>query len=108
MTETVEKVKIRPVSDILRAPKPQGALARVLQKLQHAKQLGDIIYPCLPDELAQHCWVRHIYNDSISMECENAAWANQLRYYVPEILKFLQQDPRYAHIMTIKCKINPN
>ena len=105
VSESVQKVKIRPVGDILRQPKAHGALARVLQKLQQTKQLADIIYPCLPNELAKHCFVRHMYENSISMECDNAAWANQLRYYVPEILKYLQQDPNYAHIVKVSCKV---
>ena len=105
MATTPTTKKIRPMGDILRAPKTQSPLHYLLQGLQQAQQLGTLIKPCLPKELAAACAVRRVYKNRISIECESAAWANQLRYYVPEILKCLRQRAEYAHIVAIDCKV---
>lgn len=85
----------------------QSALQRIFAKVQQLNQLNEVMSHCLDPKLRLHCVVANVYADKLIVLCENAAFATQFRFSIPELLPMLRQKhPLFRELKTIECKVN--
>ncbi|HSW71082.1 MAG TPA: DciA family protein [Gammaproteobacteria bacterium] len=84
-----------------------SALQRIVAKVQQLKQINEVFTACLDSKLKSRCVVGNIYADKLVVIAENAAFATQFRFYIPELLPQLRQKhPLLRGLKTIECKLN--
>ncbi len=99
------------------ATKPEKSIASILiddaNQLQHlftnARNILDCeqaVKACIPQEFHAYCHIINLRHSIISIACQNASIATQLRYLNHEILANLRQDPQFAHIRSVKVLVN--
>ncbi len=74
--------------------------------IQEMQRLQILFSTVCGDELAQHCRVNLIKNETLYLQISSAGWATRLRYQTPELLKSLKQFPEFTGIKAIQIKIN--
>lgn len=81
----------------------------VLGKLcQHAEYLSHLekkLCLFLDSPLSSHCSVANFINETLILHSDSAAWAAKLRYNVPVILNFMQNECNLNTLKTIRIKI---
>lgn len=93
-----------PIGQLLKTE--HSALQRIFAKVQQLKQLNEILIQCLDPKLKNHCMVANVYTDKLVVLAENAAFATQFRFYIPELLPLLRQKhPLLRELKTIECKL---
>lgn len=86
--------------------KEQSALQRIFAKVQQLKQLNEVFTQCLEPQLRKHCIVANVYPDKLIVLSENAAFATQFRFSIPELLPLLRKKhPLFRELKTIECKV---
>lgn len=94
-------------------PAPFTALLKdkhsILGKLcQHAEYLSHLekkLCLFLDSPLNTHCNVANYINDTLVLHSDSAAWAAKLRYNIPVILNFMQNECDLITLKTIRIKI---
>jgi len=79
----------------------------LLLKVKHLKQLSNILAEHLDAKLASHCQVVNLDNHCLIVITDNAIWATQFRFQIPNLLPKLRQHPLLYQLKTINCKIRP-
>lgn len=93
-----------PIGQLLKTE--HSALQRIFAKVQQLRQLNDILTQCLDPKLRNHCLVANVYADKLIVLAENAAFATQFRFYIPELLPLLRQKhPLLRELKEIECKL---
>ncbi len=99
----------------MRHPNPvkkllSGGNSKQLQRLaQFSTQLTELtalVQSCLPTPLQGHCQAINIRGKSLVLQTDSAAWASQLRFYVPAMLSTLTHH-RCNYIKEIHIRIKP-
>ncbi len=83
------------------------ALSRLME---HARQLHHTtlaIRKFLPTPLDEHCQPGNIHHYTLILYTSSPAWATRLRYFVPDLIKFLRTRPPTAHIRHIRIIVQP-
>jgi len=78
-------------------------------RVEQIKHWQTILFNCLPQEkeIFNHCHVVHADQSSLMILAENPHWIGRLRFLIPQILSVLQQNPNYARLKNIYCKVRP-
>lgn len=69
--------------------------------------LNKLLKKQLPILLQSHCQVANYQAGCLSIQTDNAAWATQLRYILPDIQKKLETLPEFKDLKTISYFIAP-
>jgi len=78
--------------------------------MQRARQLNCVasaIKEFLPEAIASHCQPGNISNDTLFVYASSPAWATRLRYFAPELVKYLKSRPRIKGIRHICVIVQP-
>lgn len=81
---------------------------RLIKICQHTVQLNTLdikLKHYLPTNLQQHCRVGSFNHGCLLIVVENAAWASQLRYSVPELRDKLRGEAGVYQLSSIKISI---
>ncbi len=82
-----------------------------LQKLyHHARKLIEIreyLKSVVPFPINNHITVANLYDNTLIINADSAAWAARLRFYTPEILKALNDNNICTSVKSIRIKVMP-
>jgi len=82
-------------------------LQPVLRRAAKLARLQPRVNYYLDPELAPHCKVANLRRNRLILAVDSAAYATRLRFYLPQLLKQLQQQERLTDINGIDIKIVP-
>lgn len=75
---------------------------KLITKNQNLILLSGIFNSVIDSSIAKNCSLASIEGQIMSIAVKNAAWANRVRYYLPEMLKNLRTQPEFHMIISIK------
>lgn len=86
-----------------------NSLAHLVSKARQLTTIDEALQKILPTELAPHCRVMNITQDTLVIGVDNPHWATRLRYLSPNLLKDLQSlISHLKHLDKIRCKVRPH
>jgi hypothetical protein len=78
----------------------------MLDRAQKLKRLEQAILGLLPENLAGHCKVVNLKNETLILATTSSAWATRLRFAGPELLKQLRcQFP--VNLKSLRIQVQP-
>lgn len=83
-----------------------GELGNLFRHLAQIEALNAALKPLLPETFREGCRVENIEQGCVILAVKNASIVTLLRYELPQLLNQLRQDPRWAGLASIKCKVN--
>ena len=84
---------------------------KLLELCQRAIQLEELnkqLYHTLPESLHQHCRMGSFNAGCLTIVANDAVWASQLRYYLPELRDKLRREAGLYQLVAIKVTVNQN
>lgn len=76
--------------------------AKLINKNQNLEVLAGVFNSVIDPNVAKNCRLASIEDRVMHISVKNAAWANRVRYYLPEMLKNLHTQPEFHMIASIK------
>ena len=92
---------MEPIDQLLNS----GILKSIRQKSQQLVYLNQLVQTVLDNELKPHCQVANYEKGMLTLATDNAAFATQLRYQTPELIKILQQQSPFKDLKNIRYYI---
>lgn len=80
-------------------------LAEIAQRSLQLEELSLKVAQFLPQELAPHCHVGSFNKGCLLITTNNAVWASQLRYAIPELRDKLRKEAGMYQLSSIKVDI---
>ena len=77
----------------------------VAKKIASLQQLNHIFQNALNNDLTNHCSIAKQTKNSLVLIVDNASWATNLRYAIPDLIKTLQNQPEFKNLQKIQYKI---
>ncbi len=81
-----------------------GPLPRLLDHARLLARLQQALQTALPADLAPHCRVLNLRNQTLTLAAQGSAWAARLRYQVPALLQHFARQ-RTVTVRTIRVKV---
>ena len=85
----------------------QSRLQHLIKTSQQLSNYIVLLPKVLPLEFADHCRVASYQRGQLLIHVDNATWATQLRYRVPDLLSALRSDHHCFGLTNIKVQVNP-
>lgn len=73
----------------------------IIERARKLTRLEQAVLQILPDELAAHCKVLNLKNETLVLSTVSPAWAGRLRFLAPDLIKQL----KCRHALSI-CKVD--
>jgi len=87
-----------------------SGLAYIVQRSRLIQQIDKLFKTYLPLSIGGHCHIVNIRDKTLVIHTDSAAWANRLRYMIPEFLAYWQADDQLKTItienIEIKIRVN--
>ncbi|KTD79192.1 DUF721 domain-containing protein [Legionella waltersii] len=80
-------------------------LSDICMKALVLEELSQKIVQFLPEQLSKHCSVGSFNKGCLLLTTNDAAWATQLHYYLPELRDKLRKEAGLYQLASIKIKI---
>ena len=77
----------------------------IVRKANQIAVLEKLLNEILPKKIASHCHVMNIFNETLLLQLDSAAFAVRVRYLTPTLLEQLNQ--KKVKITVIRCCIRP-
>lgn len=90
------------INQILTANK---TLTKLINKTSSLQNLTQLFQNILDNDLSKHCQIAQKNKNTLTIIVNNAAWATNLRYAIPDILKLLRTQPEFKNIQDIRYRI---
>jgi len=84
-----------------------GALGKLNAKVQSLSSLNNLLKQYLGEQSAPYYQLSFYHTGILTILAENAAFATQLRYQVPNLLSQLRKNPTWAGLRSIQVKVSP-
>lgn len=81
-----------------------GPLPRLLDHSRLLARLDQALQTALPPDLAPHCQVLNLRDQTLTLAAQGSAWAARLRYQVPALLQHFARQ-RNVTVRTIHVKV---
>lgn len=94
-----------PVKQILQGK--HSALQYIFSKVQQLQQVNKIFAQYLDPKFKAYCLVANSSATRLVVLLQNATLATPFRFYIPQLLKQLQQHPLLKNLVQIEYKIAP-
>lgn len=78
---------------------------KVIKKTALLQQLNHIFHNTLNTELDSHCQIAKQTKEATILIVDNASWATNLRYTIPDIIKTLRTQPEFKNLQKIRYQI---
>jgi hypothetical protein len=98
--------KPRAITELL-ADHFTGPLEMTIRRGKKLQQLSRFIQSTLDPEMAAHCQLLNLRNESLIMACDSTVWATRLRYHIPSLLLSLQQQTELGGVVDIQIRVRP-
>jgi len=76
--------------------------AQLINKNQNLEILTGVFNSVIDPGIAKNCRLASIEDRVMHISVKNAAWANRVRYYLPEMLKNLHTQPEFHMVASIR------
>lgn len=86
---------------------PTELLSSIIHKAQQLNSLTKILHQFLESDCTPYCRVANYANEILVIEINNATWATQIRYRIPELLGKLKQMEPLHDLKKIEWYIQP-
>jgi len=80
--------------------------SRLLQRVEHGRQLTHDLHSLLPSPLADYCQASDLTERTLTIVTSSPVWAAKLRFLQPTLLKAFSAKPRLSQVTDIKIKIS--
>lgn len=94
---------MRPISYCL-----NKRLSELYEKVNQLQVLQNLVEKYLPESLKPHCKVGSLNKGCLIITTDNAVWASQLRYILPELRDKLRTEGGIYQLISIKSQIKTN
>ncbi|MBK8161941.1 MAG: DUF721 domain-containing protein [Gammaproteobacteria bacterium] len=84
-----------------------GELGYLIEHCKRLECMSRLLRDRLPPQLGPHCQIGGIVRESLILHADSAVWASKLRYYCPQLLADLCQQPDFRQISEIRVKVVP-
>jgi hypothetical protein len=84
-----------------------AVLGRLLTKIELLNHLNKIFTEQLDPQLARHCQLVNYEDKHLIVMTNNAIWATQFRFQIPQLISKLRLQPAFSDLLTVQCKIIP-
>lgn len=81
-------------------------LSTICQKAMHLEVLNSTLKKLLPENLREHCHAGSFNKGCLLIIANDANWASQLRFYVPELRDRLRKEAGLYQLCSIKIELN--
>lgn len=81
-------------------------LSKLRKQAIELEQIQKLILDYIPAEVKPHCQVGSFANGCLILTVNDAIWASQLRFMLPEIRDNLRKDAQLYQLINIKVNIN--
>ena len=85
----------------------QNQYKTLLGKVEKLHDLNVLIKQYLPSPLVNHCQVANLRHGKLVLSVDSPVWATKLRFYMPELLAALRQQPRFAGLAGMDVCVAP-
>ncbi|MGE0370515.1 MAG: DciA family protein [Gammaproteobacteria bacterium] len=85
-----------------------GELGYLLEHCKRLECMSRLLRDRLPPPFGPHCQIGGIVRQTLILHADSAAWASKLRYYCPQLLADLCQQPDFRQISDIRVKVVPH
>ncbi|MFU8797515.1 MAG: DUF721 domain-containing protein [Gammaproteobacteria bacterium] len=85
----------------------KGPLGVFSQKIALLDSLTALLKKNLPSPLQKHCQVANLRDNCLIIMTDSAAWATQIRFLTPDLLKCLKQTPELYNLRTLEFYVDP-
>ncbi len=75
-------------------------------KIDHLKQMNEIISSKLEPALASHCHVANLRDGTLVLATTSPAWNHKLRFSALDLLSSLRADPRWSGLKSIEVRVD--
>lgn len=83
-------------------------LTSIYNQSKKLAEIAQILKLCLPENLEKNCQIGSFVKGSLILVVEDAVWATQIRYFLPEIRDKLRGNAKLYQLSSIKIIIDPN
>jgi len=83
-----------------------SSLAKMIKKTVSLQDLNRLFQNILNNDLSKHCQIAKLSKNTLTIIVDNASWATNLRYGLPDIIKLLRTQPEFKNLKDIRYKIN--
>ncbi len=80
-------------------------LTKVATAQQH---LSNLVATVIDPKFARFCRFAHYERNHLTLLVANAAWITKIRFQTPELIKMLREQPEFANLKNISCRIDDN
>lgn len=80
-------------------------LIDLCQRSRQLEQLNKVLAALLPEDLAQNCHAGSFNKGCLLITTNDAVWASQLRYLIPELRDKLRSEAKLYQLTSIKIKV---
>lgn len=81
-------------------------LTKIRKQAIELQQIQTLILNYIPEEIKAHCQIGSFNNGCLILTVNDAVWASQLRFILPEIRDNLRKDAKLYQLANIKININ--
>lgn len=80
-------------------------LREYLKKINKVTELNKAVLAALPSELAAHCQVANLRNNTLILTTSSPVWKHQITFQQADLLSRLRKNPEWAGISHINCQV---
>ncbi len=84
------------------------SLTNIQSQAKKLQELNEIVLDYLPSEMQSHCHIGGFNNGCLVLTVDDAVWASQLRFLIPEIRDNLRKNNNIYQLSSIKITIDRN
>jgi len=81
-------------------------LTKLIKKTSSLQNLNRLFQEILNNDLSKHCQIAQKTKNLLVIIVDNAAWATNLRYAIPDIIKTLRTQPEFKNLQNIRYHIS--
>ncbi|MDP3561959.1 MAG: DUF721 domain-containing protein [Legionellaceae bacterium] len=81
-------------------------LTQICLQATQLKKISAIVFDYMPENLHNHCRVASFQNGCLLLTTNDAVWASQLRYIIPELRDKLRSEAKLYQLASIKISVD--
>ena len=85
----------------------ESMMGGLLKHTHHIQQLQSELHKYLGPPLNTHCILANYHDDMLILHADSPTWSAKLRYLIPDILSYMQQQCHLTKLKTIRIKVMP-
>jgi hypothetical protein len=87
--------------------KNNGVTSALIEEAFAVSALNKLLKKALPASIAEHITLSAIKDQTAHLQSDSAAWAAQLRYITPELMRSLSKLKEFETVTNIRVKVRP-